>query len=195
MVRPAPRATSLALPYPTQPSIPAYPPAGHRPPFLPSRKDLSKPVAPITAHQLPYHSKNICAMKIKLTLFLLILKTTVFGQLDLNKLQPVDEHVIRCFVNARCSTHGDSTFTVEKFPSFFRTQFISFRIYYAEHIGKPVYFIQQGYCRGFSITCPLPRPGFYFVRFFHGAKPAFVEIDARKPTVHVKMYGACVLHE
>ncbi len=143
--------------------------------------------------------------KIKLTLFLLILKTAAFGQLDLSKLQPIDEHVIRCFVNARCSTHGDSTFTVEKYPSFFRTQFISkfynlkevipFRIYYAEDIGKPVYFIQQGYCRGFSITCPLPQPGFYFVRFFHKAKPAFAEIDARKPAVRVKMYGACVIHE
>jgi hypothetical protein len=70
-----------------------------------------------------------------------------FAQLDLTKLQPVDQHVIRCFVNARCATYGDSAFTVEKFPSFFRTQFISkfydlkevipFRIYYAEDIGKP----------------------------------------------------------
>jgi len=128
-----------------------------------------------------------------------------FAQLDLTKLQPVDQHIIRCFVNARCATYGDSTFTVEKFPSFFRTQFISkfydlkevipFRIYYAEDIGKPVYHILNGSCRGFSITCPLPQPGFYFVRFFHAAKPALVEIDARKPTIHVKMYGACEIHE
>lgn len=143
--------------------------------------------------------------KINLTLLLLLLKTAVFSQLDLTKLQPVDPHIIHCFVNARCSTHGDSTFTVDNFPSFFRTQFVSrfyepkevipFRIYYAEDIGKPLYLIQLGYCRGFSITCPLPQPGFYFVRLFHEARPAFVEIDARSPTIHVKMYGACEIHE
>lgn len=148
---------------------------------------------------------KIHANKIKLTLFSLCLSVATFGQLDLTKLQPVDQQVIRCFVNARCATHGDSTFTVKQFPSFFRTQFISkfydfgevipFRIYYAEDLGQPLYFIQHGCCRGFSITCPLPQPGFYFVRLFHEAKPALVEIDARKPTVHVKMYGACEIHD
>ncbi|MCU0345852.1 MAG: hypothetical protein MUC59_02835 [Saprospiraceae bacterium] len=144
-------------------------------------------------------------MTLKPTLILLCLSTAAFGQLDLSKLQSVDQHVVRCFVNARCATHGDSTFTVEKFPSFFRTQFISkfysfnefipFRIYYAEDVGKPLYYIQHGCCRGFSITCPLPQSGFYFVRFFHEAKPALVEIDARTPTVKVKMYGACEIHD
>lgn len=144
-------------------------------------------------------------MTLKPTLILLCLSTAAFGQLDLSKLEPVDQHVVRCFVNARCATYGDSSFTVEQFPSFFRTQFISkfysfgetipFRIYYAEDVGKPLYFIQHGFCRGFSISCPLPQPGFYFVRFFNEAKPALVEIDAREPTVKVKMYGACEIHD
>jgi hypothetical protein len=144
-------------------------------------------------------------MRIKHTLLFLCLATAAFGQLDLTKLQPVDQQLIRCFVNARCATHGDSTFAVEGFPSFFRTQFISkfydfgevipFRIYYAEDVGQPLYFIQHGRCRGFSITCPLPQRGFYFVRFFNEAKPALVEIDARELTVKVKMYGACEIHE
>lgn len=140
-----------------------------------------------------------------LILLLILSGPACFAQLDLTKLQRVDEQVIRCFINARCATHGDSTFTVKRFPAFFRTQFISkfydlkevipFHIYYARDIGEPLYYIQHGSCRGFSITCPLPHPGFYFVRFFHAAKPALVEIDARKPTVHVKMYGACEIHE
>jgi hypothetical protein len=144
-------------------------------------------------------------MKSSLTLFSLCLAFAASAQLDLGKLETVDPHVVRCFVNARCATHGDSTFTVEQFPSFFRTKFISkfydfgetipFRIYYAEDVGKPLYYIQHGFCRGFSISCPLPQPGFYFVRFFNEAKPALVEIDARKPTVKVKMYGACEIHD
>ncbi len=148
---------------------------------------------------------KIHASKIKFILVLLCLSTVTFGQLDLSKFQSVDQQLIRCFVNARCTTHGDSTFTVERFPSLFRTQFISkfygagevipFRIYYAEDIGKPLYYIQNGYCRGFSISCPLPQPGFYFVRFFNEAKPALVEVDARKPTIKVKIYGACEIHD
>ena len=144
-------------------------------------------------------------MTLKLTLFCLCLAFAASAQLDLGKLQPVDQQVVRCFVNARCATHGDSTFNVGKFPSFFRTQFISkfysfnevipFRIYYAEDVGQPLYYIQHGCCRGFSITCPLPQPGFYFVRFFNEAKPALVEIDARTLTVKVKMYGACEIHD
>lgn len=135
---------------------------------------------------------------------LLLLPCSGFTQVNL-KSTPVPSDVVTVFINARCACSATDTATVTSFPAMYRSHFVNaiydqgevipFEIYYAEKQGGQLYWISRGLCRNISTSVPLPQPGFYFVRFFHTAKPALIEIDARQPTLFIRAFGKCELHE
>ncbi len=124
---------------------------------------------------------------------------------------PVSHDLVRVFINARCHCSAIDTLHLapnakgDPFPNAYRSLFVNaiyteadgripFQVYYAEKQGAQLYLIQKGWCRHYSTLVPLPQPGWYFVRYFHGAKPALLEIDATAPRIIVRSFGKCELH-
>ena len=138
------------------------------------------------------------------SVLILLFSIAGFSQVNL-KQNPVPDDVVKVFINARCACSATDTATVAGFPAMYRSFFVNavydqgeiipFQIYYAEKQGSQLYWISKGMCRNISTSVPLPQPGFYFVRFFDEAKPALIEIDARKPKLLVRAFGKCELHE
>ncbi|MCF8245522.1 MAG: hypothetical protein K9J37_13610 [Saprospiraceae bacterium] len=125
---------------------------------------------------------------------------------------PVPYNTVSAFHNARCHFTDTDTFTISLgnnssyFPTSYRTDLpskiftaadraVPFGIYYQESTTSQLYLIAKGYCRNISTLVPLPRPGWYFVRYFHQAKPALVVINARHQTLKITINGACEIHE
>ncbi len=121
------------------------------------------------------------------------------------KSKPVSDGVVKVFLNARCACSATDTARIAAYPALYRNNFVNaiydpgetipFRVYFAEKQGGQLYFISKGVCRNISTSIKIPEPGYYFVRFFHEAKPALIEVDARKTTLYVRAFGKCELHE
>lgn len=134
---------------------------------------------------------------------ILLFSVQCFAQ---NFTKTIPPEVINVFQNARCACSAAATATVATFPASYRSHFVNsvytetdgfipFQMYYSPDVGQQLNFHAKGFCRHISLLIPMPRPGFYFVRFFHQGKPALIEIDARKPTIYVKAFGKCEIHE
>ena len=137
-------------------------------------------------------------------ILILLFSIAGFSQVNL-KQNPVPDDVVKVFINARCDCSATDTATVASFPAMYRSffvnsiyndgEYIPFQVYYAENIQSQLYLISKGACRNLNTTIPLPAPGFYFVRFYHAAKPALIEIDARQTELKIRAFGKCELHE
>ncbi len=125
---------------------------------------------------------------------------------------PVSDQLVKAFLNARCSCSALDTAELRPnakgnlHPNSYRSHFVNsiytevdgsipFQVYYAEKQGGQLYLINKGYCRNISTLVPIPQPGWYFVRYFHDAKPALIEVDATTPTLKVRSFGKCELHD
>lgn len=124
---------------------------------------------------------------------------------------PVPWGTVDLFQNTRCALVSSDTLLLQSqgpkpYPTSFRTDLpsklftpedgtIPFEIYYAASRDSQLYLIQHGFCRNFTTLVPIPRPGWYFVRYYHQGKPALVQINALEPRITVKCNGLCEIHD